>query len=153
SHPEALVELLDVPGQVEVVGWLDTQVTALERRLDKAIGLRIDGELCALQTEFEVTLRVKRMDRRGREDPARFHLGRSIQAPKQPQPPIESLVVVLSGRRKPWARARKVRISWPKGRWAGHRYRIDAVYQRTVTELMARGSVLWLVFVPLACDA
>src|ERR1700679_2760777 len=82
-----------------------------------------------------------------------FHLGRSIRAPKQPQSPIESLVVVLSGRRKPWPRARKVRIRWTKGRWAGHRYRIDAVYRRMVADLMARGSVLWLVFVPLACDA
>ena len=153
SHPEALVELLDIPGRVEVMGWLDTQVTALERRLDKALGLRIDGELCALQTEFEVTLRVERMDRRVSDYQAMFRLGRSIQAPDQPQPPIESLVVVLSGRRKPWPRARKVRISWPKGKWAGHRYRIDAVYQRTVAELMVRGSVLWLVFVPLACDA
>jgi hypothetical protein len=153
SHPEALVEVLGIPGRVEVVGWIDTQVTALERRLDKALGLRIDGELRALQTEFEVALRVKRMDGRVREYQAMFHLGRSIGAPEQPRPPIESLVVVLSGRRKPWPRVRKVRISWPEGKWAGHRYRIDAVYQRTVAELMARGSVLWLVFVPLACDA
>jgi predicted transposase YdaD len=153
SHPEALVELLDIQGRVEVVGWIDTQVTALERRLDKALGLRIDGELRALQTEFEVVLRVKRMDQRVREYQAMFHLGRSIQAPNRARPPIESLVVVLTGRKKPWPRVRKVRISWPEGKWAGHRYRIDAVYQRTVAELMARGSVLWLVFVPLACDA
>ncbi|WP_437296582.1 hypothetical protein [Sorangium sp. So ce426] len=31
--------------------------------------------------------------------------------------------------------------------------RVDAVYQRTVAELRARGSVLWLVFAPLARDA
>ena len=30
---------------------------------------------------------------------------------------------------------------------------VDAVYQRTVAELRARGSVLWLVFTPLARDA
>ncbi|WP_437975645.1 hypothetical protein WMF11_48660 [Sorangium sp. So ce295] len=30
---------------------------------------------------------------------------------------------------------------------------VDAVYQRTVAELRARGSVLWLVFAPLARDA
>jgi hypothetical protein len=153
SHPEALVQALDVQGRVEVVGWIDTQVTALERRLDKALGLRIDGELRALQTEFEVALRVERMDQRVREYQAMFHLGRSIEAPKQPPPPIESLVVVLTGRRKPWPKVRKVRISWPEGEWAGHRYHIDAVYQRTVAELMARGSPLWLVFAPLACDA
>ena len=57
SHPEALVQALDIPGHVEVVGWLDTQVTALERRLDKALGLLVDGELCALQTEFKLCLR------------------------------------------------------------------------------------------------
>ena len=32
-------------------------------------------------------------------------------------------------------------------------YRIEAVYQRTVAELEARGSPFWLVFVPLAVDA
>ena len=98
-------------------------------------------------------LRVKRMDRRVSDYQAIFRLGRSLQAPKQPRLPIETLVVVLTGRTKPWRKARKVRISWRGGKWAGYRYRIDAVYQRTVAELMARGSVLWLVFVPLACDA
>jgi hypothetical protein len=155
SHPEALVQVLGIAieRRVEVVGWIDTQVTALERRLDKALGLRIDGELRALQTEFEVALRVERMDRRVCDYQAMFRLGRSVQAPAQPRPPIESLVVVLTGRRKPWPKVRRVRISWPEGKWAGHRYRIDAVYQRTVAELMARGSVLWLVFVPLAVEA
>ncbi len=153
SHPEALVQALDIQGRVEVVGWMDTQVTAIERRIDKALGLRIDGELRALQTEFELALRLERMDQRVCDYQAMFRLGRSIQAPEQPRLPIESLVVVLSGRRKPWPKERKVRIGWPEGKWAGHRYRIDAVYQRTVAELWARGSVLWLVFVPLACDA
>ena len=84
---------------------------------------------------------------------ALFRMGRSVEAPDAPRPPIESLVVVLSGRAKPWPRERKIRIGWRKTRWAGHRYHIDAVYQRTVAELWARGSVLWLVFVPLARDA
>jgi hypothetical protein len=129
------------------------RVLRTQREVDKALGLRIDGELRALQTEFEVVLRVKRMDDRVREYQAMFHLGRSVEAPEEPRPPIESVVVVLTGRSKPWPKVRRVRIGWPEGRWAGHRYRIDAVYQRTVAELMARGSVLWLVFVPLACDA
>ena len=153
SHPEALVQALDIPGRVEVVGWLDTQVTALERRLDKALGLLVDGELCALQTEFELRLRPKRMDGRVCTYQGLFRMGRSVEAPDAPRPPIESLVVVLSGRAKPWPRKRKIRIGWRKTKWAGHRYHIDAVYQRTVAELCARGSVLWLVFVPLARDA
>jgi len=150
-HPEALVQALDVDGRVEIMGWLDTQLTALERRLDKALGLRVDGKLRALHVEFEYEL-TRRMGRRVRDYQAMFYLGRSIHAPKRPVPPIESLVVVLTGRRKPWPRYRRIRIGWPERRWAGHRYRIDAVYQRTVAELLARGSVLWLVFVPLACD-
>ncbi len=67
-------------------------------------------------------------------------------------PPIESLVVVLTGR-KPWPTQGKHRTGWPEQKWSGIHYRIDAVYQRTVAELRARGSVLWLVFVPLARDA
>ncbi|XYI03581.1 hypothetical protein ACMHYB_28985 [Sorangium sp. So ce1128] len=39
---------------------------------------------------------------------------------------------------------------WP---FSGAHFRIDAVYQRTVGELRARGSVLWLVFAPLARNA
>lgn len=33
------------------------------------------------------------------------------------------------------------------------RFRIDAVYQRSVAELEARGSPLWMIFAPLAIDA
>lgn len=32
-------------------------------------------------------------------------------------------------------------------------FRIEAVYQRTVAELAARGSPFWLIFTPLAADA
>src|SRR5689334_6102912 len=96
SHPEALVQVLVIKGRVEVVGWLDTQVTALERRLDKALALRVDGSDRALQTEFEHRLSIKRMDERVRVYQAMFHLGRSSEAPDQPRPPIESLVVALS---------------------------------------------------------
>ena len=45
------------------------------------------------------------------------------------------------------------RTAWPRRRFSGTRFRVDAVYQRTVAELRARGSVLWLVFAPLARDA
>lgn len=38
-------------------------------------------------------------------------------------------------------------------RFSGIHFRIDAVYQRSVAELQARGSPFWLVFTPLARDA
>ena len=116
SHAGGCCGALDIPGHVEVVGWLDTQVTTLERRLDKALGLLVDGELCALQTEFELCLRPKRMDGRVSTYQALFHMGRSVEAPDASRPPIESLVVMLSGRAKPWPRERKIRIGWRKTR-------------------------------------
>src|SRR3954464_3384646 len=101
KHPEALVQLVDVKGRIEIVEWLDTQVTALERRLDKVLGLRLDGELRALHVEFEYAL-TKQIGRRVVEYQSLFNLGRPLVAPGEPVPPIESLVVVLTGRKKPW---------------------------------------------------
>ena len=75
------------------------------------------------------------------------------EALDEPVPPIESVAVVLSGRRRRWPAVGKRRTAWPGRRFSGTHFRIDAVYQRTVAELRARGSVLWLVFVPLARDA
>ena len=37
---------------VEVLGWVDSQVTTLDRRLDKALRLRVDGEPRVLHVEF-----------------------------------------------------------------------------------------------------
>jgi hypothetical protein len=151
-HPEALIQPLEVQGRVEVVGWLDTQVTTLERRLDSAVGLRVEGELRALHVEFAYEL-TRNMGRRIYVYQALFNLGRASERPGEAVPPIESLVVVLTGRKKPWPPDGKHRTGWPGRRWSGVRYRIDAVYQRTVEELRVRGSVLWLVFTPLARDA
>ncbi|MFT3767312.1 MAG: hypothetical protein QM820_17575 [Minicystis sp.] len=151
-HPEALVQALGVEGRVEIVGWLDTQVTALERRLDKALGLRIEGELRALHVEFEYEL-TKSVGRRLYEYQALFNLGRSRETPDDPVPPIESLVVVLTGRKKAWPDDGNHRTGWLERPWSGIHYRIDAVYQRTVDELRGRGNVLWSVFVPLVRDA
>ncbi|WP_437874489.1 hypothetical protein [Sorangium sp. So ce513] len=47
----------------------------------------------------------------------------------------------------------KRRIAWPGRPFSGVHFRVDAVYQRTIGELRARGSLLWLVFTPLARDA
>lgn len=152
QHPEALIQALDVKGRVEIVGWLDTQVTAVERRLDKALGLRVEGELRALHVEFEYELATN-MGRRVYEYQALFNLGCSREAPAEPAPPIESLIVVLTGRTKPWPADGEHRTSWPERKWSGIHFQIDAVYQRTIEELRSRGSVLWLVFTPLARDA
>src|SRR3712207_5343252 len=52
-HAEALARPYVAGGPLEVVGWADTQMTTLERRLDKTLLLRLGGELRALEVEFE----------------------------------------------------------------------------------------------------
>ncbi|WP_437680225.1 hypothetical protein [Sorangium sp. So ce131] len=152
-RPEDLARAF-VPGgrAVEVLGWVDTQVTKIERRLDKALHLRVDGEPRVLHVEFCFALR------RDVPDLVFEYLGFLFSALRadsagEPVPPIESVAVVLSGRRRRLPATGKRRTAWPGRRFSGTHFRIDAVYQRTVSELRARGSVLWLVFAPLARDA
>ncbi len=68
-------------------------------------------------------------------------------------PSIESVVVVLSGRDEPWPTHGAYQTSAPGEPFSGVHFRIEPVYQRTVAELEARGSLLWLIFAPLAVDA
>ncbi|WP_437812919.1 hypothetical protein [Sorangium sp. So ce1078] len=72
---------------------------------------------------------------------------------REPVPPIESVAVVLSGRSRRLPATCQRRTAWPGRPFSGTHFRVDAVYQRTVAELRARGSVLWLVFTPLARNA
>ncbi|MGK3993492.1 hypothetical protein [Sorangium sp. So ce1024] len=137
---------------VEVLGWIDTQVTKLERRLDKALRLRVGGELRVLHVEFCFALRDDVPDQVFEYLGFLFTALRA-EAPGEPVPPIESVAVVLSGRRQRLPAVGVRRTSWPERRFSGAHFRIDAVYQRTVAELRARGSVFWLVFAPLARDA
>jgi len=68
------------------------------------------------------------------------------------RPPIESIVVLLGGREEPWPSHGSYRTSPPNAPFSGVVFRIEAVYQRTVAEIVARGG-LWLAFAPLAIDA
>ncbi|WP_437482702.1 hypothetical protein WME75_41380 [Sorangium sp. So ce1014] len=57
-RPEDIVRALVPEGHpIEVLGWVDSQVTHIERRLDKALRLRIDGETRVLHVEFCYALR------------------------------------------------------------------------------------------------
>ncbi|WP_234023392.1 hypothetical protein [Sorangium cellulosum] len=137
---------------VEALGWIDSQVTKIERRLDKALRLRVDGEPRVLHVEFCFALRDDVPDRVFEYLGFLFAALRA-EAPGESVPPIESVAVVLSGRRRRLPAIGKRRTAWPGRRFSGTHFRIDAVYQRTVAELRARGSVFWLVFAPLARDA
>jgi hypothetical protein len=152
-RPEDLARAFIPRGRrIEVLGWMDTQVTSLERRLDSALRLRVAGRRRLLHVEFCMELR--------RDDPFRIYdyqgfLVRALRAesPKRSSPHIQSVAIVLSGRRRRWPARGAFCTSSPGEPFSGARFRIDAVYQRTVAELRARGSVLWLVFTPLARDA
>ncbi|WP_437681087.1 hypothetical protein [Sorangium sp. So ce131] len=152
-RPEDLARTFVPEGRsVEAIGWIDTQLTALERRLDKALRLRVGGEQRVLHVEFCFSLRDDVPDRIFEYLGFLFTALRR-ESPRERVPPIESVVVVLTGgrRRLPPTGAR--RTAWPERRFSGVHFKIDAVYQRTVAELRARGSLLWLVFAPLARDA
>ncbi|WP_437821614.1 hypothetical protein [Sorangium sp. So ce1078] len=152
-RPEDLVRALVPEGRpVEVLGWVDSQVTNIERRLDKALRLRVDGEPRVLHVEFCFALRDDVPDRVFEYLGFLFAALR-LEAPGEPVPPIESVTVILSGRRRRLPATGKRRIAWPGRPFSGVHFRVDAVYQRTVSELRARGSVLWLVFAPLARNA
>jgi hypothetical protein len=151
-HARELVQALVPAGaSVEIVGWIDTQVTALERRLDKALDLRLNGEPRILCPEFQLDFDVE-MAARVYEYQALLFMG--LRAAGKPRPPpMETVVFLLRGRRKPWPARRELRRGWPESRWSGVRFRIEAIYQRTVEQLRARPGVFWLVFTPLATNA
>ena len=111
SRPEDVVRtLVDTDQPVEVLGWIGTQVTSLERRLDKALKLPIGGAPRLFHLEFQMELTE--------DDPYRIWeyqnltlMGISAEAPDQPLPLIKSAVVVLKGRKKPWDRKGGFRTS------------------------------------------
>jgi hypothetical protein len=138
--------------RLEVIGWVDSQVTKIERRVDKALRLRVAGKPRVLHFEFYVRLHGQVPDTMFEYLGFLFTALRA-EATGEPVPLIDSVAVILTGPRTPPPAVGVRRTSWPRRKFSGMHFRIDAVYQRTVAELRARGSVLWLVFAPLARDA
>jgi len=152
-HPEQLVAGLFAPHlRVDVGRWLETQVTTVERRLDKALELRVDGEPRLLSVEFLAELRDEDAYRIF-EYTALLLMGLRRITDSAPLPPLESAVIVLGGRQQPWPPTGAYRTGWPESPFSGVHFRVEAVYQRTVAELLSRAGTLWLVFTPLAVDA
>jgi len=139
--------------------WGETQVVARQRRLDRLLYVDDDRNRRRL-LHFEWTMRL---NRRVGERAAQYHMDAIWAARRdERQLPleqrhrwvsIESIVVVLTGRKKLWPRYGKYQTSPRGSRFTGVRFRIEAVYQQTVQELEAKGELFWLVFVPLAIDA
>lgn len=143
--------LIPLPVPIRVLGWLDTQLAATDRRLDKALLLRVARKRRALHVEFEVDPGAD-LPSRVLEYQALLFLALRAGS-NRPVPPIKSAVIVLRGRAGPHAAEGRRRLGWPEDRFSGARYLIEPVYQRTVAELRARGGLFWLAFTPLARDA
>jgi hypothetical protein len=47
------------------------------------------------------------------------------------------VVLVLRGRQEPWPEEGEYGTDWPELPWSGTRFRVEAVYQRTVAELLS----------------
>ncbi len=134
--------------------WRDTQVTSRERRMDKNLFVVADRVPRIEHVEWQLRwspLLLRRMY----EYHSLTTLG-LIDAAKPGEliPRVRSTVVLLSGRRAtPWPAFKRYRTVPDDEPFSGLRVHVDAVYQRTVAELAARASPLWMIFAPLAVDA
>lgn len=151
--PEQLAQALLPPGAViTAVSWFETQLTARQRRLDRALAVTAFGERRLEHTEWQLEMTA--------DVPFRVYEYNTLSAlalaaetaAEQKTPRIRSTLVLLSGREAPWPAEGEYRTSPEDAPFSGVSYRIDAVYQRTVAEIEARGP-LWTIFTPLAVDA
>lgn len=158
---EALARIVARPDeQIRTLAWGETQLTARQRRLDRSLHIEIGRNHCRL-LHIEWTMRL---NERVRERTAEYHLLSAIAARRDARRQrkrglrqrlisVDTVVVVLTGRVKPWPRFGTYRTSRKGKPFVGIRFRIEPVYQRTVAELESKGSLFWLAFVPLAKDA
>ncbi len=134
--------------------WLDTQLTARERRMDKSLHVVADGVARVEHVEWQLRW-TRDLLLRAFEYHALTTLALHDAAKEgEAVPRVRSTVVLLRGRRRtPWPAYRTFRTTPPGERFSGLRVRIEAVYQRTLAELASRRSPLWMAFAPLAVDA
>jgi hypothetical protein len=152
--PDDLARALLGPGLPITAVPYETQLDARHRRLDRALDVHVRGDRRLLHVEWQSDMPPD-LPLRVYEYNVMLSLAAAAEAAekKQPIPPIDSVVVLLGGRERPWPSHGFHRTSSRDERFSGVRYRIEPVYQRTVAELEARGSPLWLAFAPLAADA
>jgi hypothetical protein len=154
QFPEQFARALLPPGTVITsASWTDTQVTSRQRRLDRALDVVADGARRLEHTELQLEMEAD-VPFRIYEYHTLLSLAVAAETPLGATPPrIRSTLVLLSGRDQPWPAEGAYRTSPDDAPFSGVSFRIDAVYQRTVAELAARHSPLWMIFAPLAVDA
>lgn len=177
EHGKALAQVLVPAFPIESVAWIESQLPERERRMDRALELRAREERLLLHLEVAVdprrTLAYRMFEYAAQSVMAQHAAAKGAAPDARPiddllddelvevtdvaafgaDAPIESAVLLLRGRKRPWPREACFRISRPGRRFSGHWFRIEAVYQRSVAELWDRPGTFWLVFTPLAPDA
>ena len=153
QFPEQLAQALLPPGTViSSARWSDTQVTSRQRRLDRGLEVVVENKRRVEHTEWQLEMLA--------DTPFRVYEYNTLTAialeaetpAGQETPRIQSTVVLMTGRETPWPEHGTHRTSPDGEPFSGVTFRIDAVYQRTIAELEARGP-LWAIFAPLAVDA
>ena len=150
---EALARAALPPGtDFKVVGWSETQLAARQRRMDRVLTVQLPAGPHRIHYEWELTWDAGIAFR-----VFEYHFLHALAASSPHKgatlpPTHESHVVVLSGPESPLPTEGAYRTTAAHSPFGGVPFVIDAVYQRTVAELGARGP-LWLMFAPLAHDA
>lgn len=133
--------------------WGETQLAARQRRMDRGLFVVADElrrlEHVEWQTRWERALPYRVYEYNTLQSLAL----REAASEGERVPRVRSTVVLLGGREGPWPSHGAYRTSPVGERFSGVRFRIEAVYQRTLAELRGLGSTLWMVFAPLALDA
>jgi hypothetical protein len=172
AMPEDLSSALFPGAKVEVKGWRESQLTRMERRVDDLLELVVEGAPLLQHVEWQlewesdlperaytyqsltVLAQLQEIAARRAENAARRAAGETLaESPREVIIPVESAVVLLSGRQSPWEPELQFRTSRATSSFNGIHVRVVAVYQRTVAELVAMPGRLWLVFAPIAKDA
>ncbi len=154
--------LLRCDEPIEPLEWVDTQVTSRQRRLDRALLVKVARGKRLLHVEWaqsmtrDVSWRIfeyNTLTALALGDEARARPGKN---PGEAVPRIESVLVLLAGRNEPWPEEGIYRTSPDDRPFSGVSFRVEPVYQQTVAELVRRAteqrSPFWLIFAPLARD-
>jgi hypothetical protein len=124
------------------LAWVDTQVTGRQRRLDRALALKVGDERRLLHAEWTLRMTDK-IPFRVFEYNSLTALALADEAREKHEKPasIESVVVVLTGREEPWPAHGAYRTSSPNEPFSGVQFRIE-LPAREFEELGAAMAVL-----------
>lgn len=156
--PERLAKAFLPKGAIiRSLGWKQSEFAARQRRLDRVLFIETEDQTKIVQ-HWEWESRPKpnlpfRIFEYNCLSALALHRGSQKIPSGEALPMLESIVVLLGGRKAPWPEFGVHRTSPEHLPFCGVQFRIIAVYQRSLNEIMAMGDAFWLIFAPLAVDA